>query len=443
MTTLEDRYRQRNPRSLELYERHRSTTPGGVAKGAYYYNPFPLTMERGEGCYLWDVDGHRYVDFVNHHTGQVLGNNHPAVVEAVKQQMERGIAVGAPMGVEKELCAELCRRVKTIERVRFCNSGTEATLHAVRLARGFSGRPKIAKFEGCYHGSHDAVEISVAPPLEQAGPAEEPAAVVQTGGMSPHAVEEIVILPLNDIDNTERLIARHRDELACVLLEPKAGILDIPGKFIQAVREITRKNDVLLIFDEIVAFRVGMGGAQEYYGIDPDLTAFGKIVGGGFPVGAFGGRADLMDMFDPTAGKGMGQSGTFSAHPLTMAAGLAMLRELTPEAYDHLNGLGDRLSGGLNEMFERNGIDAVALNTGSVFSVYFTSNGKPGSYRDLGGVDKSMAHPIFLALLEQGYFLGFGLGMCAVSLPTEAGHVDGLVNAFESAVEVVKSEQRP
>ena len=441
MTTLEERYRQRNPRSLELYERHRSTTPGGVAKGAYFYNPYPLTMERGEGCYLWDVDGHRYVDFVNHHTGQVLGNNHPAVVEAVKQQMERGIAVGAPMGIEKELCAEMCRRVKTIERVRFCNSGTEATLHAVRLARGFSGRPKIAKFEGCYHGSHDAVEISVAPPLDQAGPAEEPVAVVQTGGISPHAVEDIVILPLNDIDNTERLIARHRDQLACVLLEPKAGILDIPGEFIQAVREITRKNDVLLIFDEIVAFRVGMGGAQEYYGIDPDLTAFGKIVGGGFPVGAFGGRADLMDLFDPTAGKGMGQSGTFSAHPLTMAAGLAMLRELTPEAYDHLNGLGDRLSGGLNEMFEGNGIDAVAHNTGSVFSVYFTSNGKPRSYRDLSGVDKSMTHPVFLALLEQGYFLGFGLGMCAVSLPTEASHVDGLVNAFETAVEVVRSEQ--
>ena len=441
MTTLEERYRQRNPRSLELYERHRSTTPGGVAKGAYYYSPFPLTMDRGEGCYLWDVDGHRYVDFANHHTGQVLGNNHPAVVEAVKQQMDRGIAVGAPMGVEKELCAEMCRRVKTIERVRFCNSGTEATLHAVRLARGFSGRPKIAKFEGCYHGSHDAVEISVAPPLDQAGPAEEPVAVVQTGGLSPHAVEEIVILPLNDIQNTERLIAKHRDELACVLLEPKAGILDIPGEFIQAVREITRKNDVLLIFDEIVAFRVGMGGAQEYYGIDPDLTAFGKIVGGGFSVGAFGGRADLMDMFDPTAGKGMGQSGTFSAHPLTMAAGLAMLRELTPEAYDHLNGLGDRLSGGLNEMFGRNGIDAVAHNNGSVFSVYFTSNGKPRSFRDLSGVDKSMALPVFHALLEQGYFLGFGLGMCAVSLPTEARHVDGLVNAFETAVEVVRSEQ--
>ena len=387
---------------------------------------------------MYDVDGHKYVDFVNHHTGQILGHGHPDVMDAVKRQIDRGIAISAPMGHEKDLCAEMCKRVKSLDRIRFVNSGTEATLHAIRLARGSSGKPKIAKFEGGYHGSHDAVEISVAPPIEKAGPADAPIPVAQTAGMSPCALEEIVILPYANLDAVARIIAANKDELACVIMDPKAGILQISKEFVQAVREIAKKHGIIFIFDEIVGFRTGPGGAQEHFGVEPDLTCYGKIVGGGFPVGAFGGRADLMDLFDPSQPQGFGQSGTYSANPVTMAAGLAMLRALTPAAYDHLNDLSKRLKDGLNEMFARKGIDGVAVTLGSVFSFYFTEVKELTSYRSLAKNDTEMTHKVFLSLLEQGYYLSFGLGMCAICLPTEASHIDGLIEAIDKGIDEAK-----
>lgn len=438
MTALEDRFREGNPRSLEQFGYLREYTPGGVAKNAYYFKPFPLTIDRGEGCYMFDIDGHQYVDFVNHHTGQILGHGHPAVMDAVKRQMERGIAIAAPMGHEKDICAEMCQRVTSLDRIRFVNSGTEATLHAIRLARGSSGKPKIAKFEGGYHGSHDAVEISVGPPLDKAGPADAPLPVAQTGGMSPHAVKEVVILPYSNVDAVERIIAANKDDLACVIMDPKAGILEISREFVQAVREITRRHGLIMIFDEIVGFRAGYGGAQEYFGIEPDLTCYGKIVGGGFPVGAFGGRADLMDLFDPMEPNGFGQSGTYSANPITMAAGLAMLRALTPAAFEHLNGLSERLKNGLNDMFARKGVDAISVSLGSVFSFYFTDEKELKDYRSMARNDREMTQQVFLSLLEQGYYLSFGLGMCAICLPTEERHIDGLIEAVDKAIDEVE-----
>jgi glutamate-1-semialdehyde 2,1-aminomutase len=435
--SLEENYSSGSPRSREYFERALAVMPSGV-KGAYTYKPYPLTMERGEGCYLYDLDGGRYVDFNNHHTSQILGHNHPAVMEAVRKQMERGIALGAPVGIETEIAEEMCRRVASVERIRFCNSGTEATLHAIRLARGFSGRPKIAKFEGGYHGSHDVVEVSSSPALDKVGSETAPNPVPSAGGMSPHAVKEVVVLPYNDEASVEKLVVQHRDELACVIFDTKAGILPQRKEFVQFVREITRENDLLLILDEIVGFRVGTGGLQEYYGITPDLTTYGKVVGGGFPVGAFGGQADIMDLLDSTRGStGFFQSGTFSAHPITMTAGLATLRQLTPDAFAYLNGLGDRLRTGLNDLFARNNIAAKAVNTGSVFSIHFTGEDLI-NYRSLARTDKAIAHRVFLSLLEQGYFLSHGLSMNALSLPTETSHVEGLIDAVEKAVEQAK-----
>ena len=416
------------------HQRLSESTPGGVAKGAYYYPPYPLTMQRGAGCFLWDVDQNRYLDFVGHHTGQVLGHQHPQVMAAVRDQLERGIAVGAPMGLEKELCAELCSRVPSLDRVRFCNSGTEATLHAIRLARAFTGRPKVAKFEGCYHGSHDGVEISVAPPLALAGAAEEPAPYQQAMGMAPHATADVLVLPLGDLDAAERLVARHADELAAVLFEPKAGVLDLPAATSRRVREMSQRNGVLMIYDEIVAFRIAAGGAQELYDLRPDLTTYGKVVGGGFPVGAFGGRADIMDQFDPTAGKGIGQSGTFSAHPVTTAAGLATLRCLTPEAYAHLDAMGARLRSGLNRAFAERSLHAVTAGVGSLFAIFFADE-PPHDYRTSQALDTSLAHNTFLALANTGYYLPFPLSMGAISLPTEPEQIDGLISALPAAIE--------
>ena len=433
---IKQEYRAGSPRSREYFERGRGSM-AGPAKGAYYYPPYPLTMDWGEGCYLHDLDGRRFLDCANHHTTQVVGHNHPAVLEAVRRQIGRGFALGAPAGVEAELSEEMCSRVKSVDRIRFCNSGTEATLHAIRLARGASGRSKIAKFEGGYHGSHDAVEISVAPPLEKAGPADAPLPVPTAGGMAASAIDEIIILPYNDEDAVERLLTRHHDELACVIFDPKAGILPQRKEFVQFVRKITRQLNLLLIFDEIVGFRVGRGGLQEYYGIHPDLTTYGKVVGGGFPAGAFGGRADLMDLLDPTGGStGFFQSGSFSANPLVMVAGHAMLQQLTPETFEHVNGLGNRLRDGLQERFRSEGLGATAVVLGSLFSIYF-SDRAPMNYREMARCDSSHVRPVFLSLLHQGYFLSHTLGMNALSTPMKPSDIDGLIEAVVSSIKRV------
>ena len=433
IATINKSYLKRTVRSRELFEQG-SVYTSGPAKGAYYYSPYPITMEKGEGCHLWDVDGNRYLDCANHHTAQVLGHNHPQVIEAIQAQIPKGFALGAPVGIEAEIAREMCRRVASVERIRFVNSGTEATLHAIRLARGFSKKPLIAKFEGGYHGSHDPVEVSVAPPLEKAGPAHAPHSVPGAGGSSPNVASEVLVLPYNDEEAVAKLIEENRDNLACVIFDPKCGVLPVRPEFARSVRQITRENDVLLIFDEIVSFRSDPGGLQAVFNIDPDLTCFGKIVGGGFPVGAFGGRADIMDLLDSSKpGTGFSQSGTFSAHPLAMAAGLAMLQQLTPEACAHLNRLGNHLITGLNQMFSKEGIVAQAVNTGSVFSIYF-GNSALRNYRDLAVTDDSLLTPTFLALLEEGYFLGHTLGMCALSLPMEQRHIDGLIRATNRAI---------
>lgn len=436
--SLEERYRAASPRSRALFEQAQASFPGGIAKGAYYYPPYPLVMERGESCCVFDVDGRRYVDCAGHHTAQILGHSHPAVLAAIQDQLGRGIALGAPVGVETELADEICRRVASVERVRFCNSGTEATLHAIRLARGFSGKPKIAKFEGGYHGSHDVVEVSVFPSVAAAGPAHAPTAVATTGGISPHATEEVIVLPYDDEAAVEALIAQRRDELACVIFDPKAGVLSMRDDFVRFVRDVTQKYGVLLIFDEIVSFRVATGGLQEQCGITPDLTTFGKIIGGGFSVGGFGGRADIMDLLDPTAGKGFGQSGTFSAHPVTMAAGLATLRQLTPDAIDYLNGLGQRLRDGLNDLFAQRHIAAQAVGVGSLFSIHFSAE-PVTTYRRLAATDKGMARRFFLALLEEGYYLSPNLTMSALSLAMDPYHVDGLIQATSRAIDVANA----
>ena len=434
--SVEEEYRRSTPHSADAFRRAAPLT-AGPAKGAYFFQPYPLTMARAQGCTLEDIDGRRYLDFANHHSTQILGHNHPKVMEAVRAQLEQGIALGAPTGIETDMAAEMCRRVATLDRVRFVNSGTEATLHSIRLARGFSRKSRIAKFEGGYHGSHDAVEVSVAPPLDRAGPIQAPHSVPGAGGISPHAAGEVLVLPYNDEAAVARLVEEHAGELACVIFDPKAGLLPVRPEFARAVREITRRHGVLLIFDEIVGFRVGRGGLQEQFGIDPDLTCFGKIVGGGFPVGAFGGRADIMDLLDSSRGPtGFFQSGSFSAHPVTMAAGLATLRELTPSAFAHLNRLADRLTTGLNDLFARRGFPALAVNAGSVFSIYFIE-GKLETYRDLARADRALSHQVFLALLQEGYFLNHTLTMCALSLPMEDRHITGLIAAMEKVMDKV------
>ena len=430
---LQEAYRRASPRSAEAFERACRSMPGG-AKGAYYYPPYPLHVTRAEGCRLFDHDGNCYLDFANHHTAQILGHGHPAVIEAIQQQVRRGIAVGAPMGIETALAEEICRRVGSIDKLRFCNSGTEATLHAVRLARGFTGRAKIAKFEGGYHGSHDAVEVSVAPPVELAGPADAPRSIAGTGGLAPHAPDEVVILPYGDAAAVDRLVGQHCDQLACVLFDPKVGMYDTRCEFAQAVRRITERYRVLLILDEVVSFRLAPGGYQELAAVTPDLTTLGKLIGGGFPVGAVGGRVDIMALFDNTAGAtGFGQSGTFSAHPVAMAAGLATLEQLDAEAFNQLNQLGRRLRRELGARFAGGEQAWQIVGEGSLFSLYPTRE-MPGDYRAAAAVDRSLVREAFAHCLGAGVFLNHNLVMNALSLATGVAEVEHLVAAWEALV---------
>ena len=436
---IEERYRELTPTSRKLFEEGREVN-AGASKGAYYFPPYPLTFRRGSGCQLDDVDGRTYIDFCNHHTSQVLGHNHPAVVLAVRSQLGDGIALGGPTGIETKMAQHMCERVRSVDRIRFVSSGTEATLHAIRLARQFSGKPKIAKFEGGYHGSHDAVEISVAPSLDDAGEAHEPNSVPTAGGMAPHSAEDTMVLPYDDEESVERLLSRHRDELACVILDPKAGIIPLRPDFVRRVRVVTQELGILLIFDEIVGFRQARGGLQSYLEVVPDLTCFGKIIGGGFPVGAFGGRADLMDQVDNSKGApSVFQSGTHSAHTVSMAAGLATLEQLTDEALAHLNGLGTRLKSELDTLFGERGIAAHVVVTGFVFSIHFGVE-QVRTYRDLARSDKAMARAVFISLVTKGFFLAPGLTMNAICLPTQEEHIDQLVGAMGQAVEESRIE---
>ena len=431
---LEADYAARNPRSRRQYELGRTVMPGGVAKGAYFSKPYPLFLVSGEGCYVTTLDGQRLLDCANHHTAGVLGHRHPAVMEAVREQLERGFALGGPTTVEYELAREMTERVPSLERVRFAGSGGEAAQNVLRLVRGWTGRQKIAKFEGAFHGRVDALEVSVGPPLDQAGPGSAPRAVPQGRGFERGAAADTVILPYRHPEAVERLLVQHRDELAAVWLDPRAGVLDADREFIRHMRGITEELDLLLVMDEVVAFRVGPGGLQEQCGIRPDLTTFGKIIGGGFPIGAFGGRADLMDLLDDArGGTGYMHSGTFHGHPVALAAGLATLRTLTPAAYEHLTALGDELRTEANALFGRLGVAAQAVGDGSLFGIHFTAE-PLHNYRSLATADGEQAYRVHLQLLAQGVMLSSGLGMCALSLPMDRSHVAAVLAALERAV---------
>ncbi len=395
-------------------------------------------MERGDGCYLYDVDGRRYIDFTNHHTAQILGHNHTVVNSAIKAQVSRGIALGAPTGIEVELAEEMCRRVPSLDCIRFCNSGTEATLHAIRLARAFTGRPKIAKFEGAYHGSHDAVEISKsvfhrrwrrqAPSLhlQQSPPLPVSPLMRLTKSLSFRTTMKPLLNASSLTIEMSWLVSFLTQNLMLFLSEQDS---------FNSLRRFCERT-ILSSYFEIVSFRLAPGGFQELCGITPDLTTYGKIIGGGFPVGGLGGRAEVMELLDST-GRGRGglfQSGTFSAHPVVMAAGLATLQQLTADAYAHLDCLGERLRDEFENLFARKQISAQVVGMGSLFSIHFL-DGEIRNYRDLARKNSAMAYNIFLSLLDKEFFLNSSLDFNALSLPMQERQVDELVGAVECAVE--------
>ena len=394
--------RTRSAREAELLERAKRRLPGGVLGTARYAADAAFIVKRGTGSKIYDVSGREYIDYVLASGPLILGHAHPAVVAAVREQIEGGSTYYMVNEPIIQLAEEICRAMPCAEQVRFTSTGSEATFFALRVARTFRKRDKILKFEGGYHGAHDYGMMSSAPRSPKAFPAPVP----DSSGI-PHSIEaEVLIAPYNDLGTVEGIIAAHADELAAVIVEPFQRLVPPQPGFLQGLREITRRHGVLLVFDEVVTgFRLAYGGAQEYYGVVPDLAAIGKIVGGGFPLAAVCGAEELMRPFDPQydgTGDFISQSGTLNGNPIAAVAGLATLAELRkPGAYDTIHGTGTRLMAGLTELAHKAGLPAQVVGEPVVFDLVFTEE-PVVDYRSLQKADGARGKAFTTELIKRG-----------------------------------------
>jgi glutamate-1-semialdehyde 2,1-aminomutase len=435
--TVFERYLKANHRSQVLNDRARGVLPGGITRTSVYFDPFPPYMERGDGCRVYDVDGNERIDFSNNYTALILGHCPPAVVAAVQAQAARGSAFAAPTRSEIDLAEAITRRVSSVRRVRFASSGTEAAMFALRLARAFTGRRKIAKAEGGFHGTSEYASVSVSPDLSQAGAARAPVSLAAARGVSDRVVEDVVVFPFNDIDATDAIVQQHRHDLAAVIVEPvlgSSGMIPAHPEYLRALRDITLRHGVLLIFDEIITLRVAPGGAQGVYDVVPDLTVMGKIIGGGYPVAAFGGRAEIMALLDPEGGRPqIPQSGTFNGAPVGMVAGHATLQQLTPSTYERLNAMGDDLRARLKDLFARKGVAAQVTGMGSLLNVHFT-DAAVTDFRTMRAGDAARLRQVFFGLLNEGIYLA-PRGMACLSTAMGEDEIAAFVRATERALQ--------
>ena len=435
LETLVAEYRAGNPRSLALFRRAQAVMPGGNTRTGVFVEPFPLYVDHAAGVELVDVDGNRRLDLVNNASALILGHAHPAVTAAIAKQAARGSAYFAPGPLEVELAELLAERMPSLERLRFCSSGTEAVLGALRAARAFTERPMIAKFEGAYHGIDDPALISYLPPPGPAlGPAARPRPVAASAGLAPGTADHVLVLPFNDSEACAALLREHAERLAAVIVDPlstAAGLaLPAPG-FLETLRRLTRDLGIVLIFDEVVSFRAGPGGAQGAFGIRPDLTTLAKVVAGGTPGGAFGGRADIMALYDPSQGApAIPQSGTYNGNPIVMAAGLATLRTMTAAAYRSIQQRTERLGEGLRQVFAAAGVAASVVTAGSLFQYYFLPQ-PPRNYRDATQDDAARHCWLYFRLVNRGIVTRRGGN---VPLPLEERHVDRLLEETAAAL---------
>ena len=390
-------------RSEQLFSRAQQTIPGGVNSPVRAYRAVggtPRFVAAARGAYITDVDGKQYVDYVGSWGPMILGHQHPKVLAAIETQLKIGISYGAPTELEVEMAELLCARMPALEMVRMCSSGTEATMSALRLARGATGRDHILKFEGCYHGHGDAL-------LVKAGSGALTFGVPTSAGVPADFARYTLTATYNDLDSVETLFHQHRDQIACVIVEPVAGNMNcVPPLvgFLEGLRTLCTRHGALLIFDEVMTgFRVHPGGACALYGVNPDLVTLGKIIGGGLPVGAFGGRRDLMQKLAPLGP--VYQAGTLSGNPLAMAAGLATLRQLDNTAlYAKLESVTRRLLDGLRAAAGVAGVPFTTTQVGSMFGLYFGSS-PIRYYRDVMACDAQAFKAFFHAMLNRGIYL--------------------------------------
>lgn len=390
-------------RSEALFAEAQGRIPGGVNSPVRAFASVggqPVFYERAEGSHVVDVDGNEYVDFIGSWGPMILGHRPPEVLEAVRAQLDRGLSFGAPCEAEVHLAERVCALVPCAEKARMVSSGTEATMSAVRLARGFTGRDLVIKFEGCYHGHSDAL-------LASAGSGVATFGIPGTPGVTPGAARDTLVAPYNNLAAVEQLFDAHEGQVACVIVEPIAGNMGVvppaPG-FLEGLRDLCTRTGALLIFDEVISgFRAALGGAQERYGVLPDLCTLGKIIGGGFPVGCFAGRAEVMDALAPTGP--VYQAGTLSGNPVAMVAGLATLEALErPGVYDELERRGARLEAGLVRALERSGFPATVNRVGSLATLFFSPN-PVCDYTGAAACDIAAFARYFAGMTERGFLI--------------------------------------
>ncbi|WP_369726235.1 aspartate aminotransferase family protein [Bradyrhizobium sp. LLZ17] len=422
-------------RSEESFARAQLVFPGGTSRATIEQDPTPLYIERGIGSHLCDVDGRRFLDLNCNFTTLIHGHAFAPVVEALTRQLQLGSCFANPTQSEIELAELLCGRIPRIDCVRFVNTGTEAVLFAIKAARAFTGRSKIAKFEGAYHGAYDWVEVSQAATPDNWGDPIAPNSTAFYRGMPASVLDEVVVLRFNDVENVRRLMSLHAHDLAAIILDPmpsRAGLIAPTPEFLAAVQETARKNSIPVIADEVLNLRQGFQGASARYGLVPDLITMGKIIGGGLPIGAIGGREELMKVFDASAGRPLlPQGGTFSANPLSMTAGLAAMRHLDDRTFAHLETLGKVVREGIGRAISIRHAPVCVTGAASLFRIHpqaQTPNDYRGIYPTRAGANVMMQLTRFF--VENGIILPHSATAC-VSTPMTRADAEFIVDVFE------------
>ncbi|MEI9534028.1 glutamate-1-semialdehyde 2,1-aminomutase [Moellerella wisconsensis] len=390
--------------SQTLYDKAQQLIPGGVNSPVRAFNGVggtPLFIERADGAYIYDVDGKSYIDYVGSWGPMLLGHNHPAIRDAVLKAVNKGLSFGAPTAAEVQMADLVCELMPSIDMIRMVNSGTEATMSAIRLARGYTERDKIIKFEGCYHGHADCLLVKAGSGALTMGEPNSP-------GVPEDFVKHTLTCTYNDLSSVRQAFENYPEDIACIIVEPVAGNMNcIPPNqdFLPGLRALCDEFGALLIIDEVMTgFRVALGGAQDYYGVVPDLTCLGKIIGGGMPVGAFGGRFDVMQKLAPIGP--VYQAGTLSGNPVAMAAGLACLNEVAqPGVHARLAELTDKLARGLEKVAEEEGIPLVVNHVGGMFGIFFTDAKRVTCYQDVMQCNTERFKQFFHLMLQKGIYL--------------------------------------
>lgn len=447
LNSYRDEIRAKSPKSLAIWQKNRTVMPAGVGSLFRLSDPFPMMVKRAKGARIWDADDNQYLDCMLGFSVMILGNAPDEVEEAIMEALPRGTHYGQCHQQEYAYAKLFCEMVPGVEKVSFCNSGTEATMYACRLARASTGRPLIAKFEGGYHGTHDLLAVSFGRPRpggDPGGPIEDPTTVPESPGLAKGAWKDTIVLPYNHPAAFDK-IRRHSDQLAGVIIEPvqgAAGTIPADKEFLSELRRITKEIGAFLIFDEVITgFRLAPGGAQELYGVIPDVSTYGKVPGGGLPFGAVGGTAEAMRLmeYDVDFKRSIFVAGTFNGNPLTIAAGTAVLRRLSgdPQLYARINTMGDRFRTEINQFAREDNYPAIATGVGSMFSVH-TLRGPVNSVRDLRQGNQAASTGLGLLYRKNGLHITPSHGFISAAHTEE--DIIQLIEIYKSAMEELRAQ---